>query len=246
MLVRGALSAVVTGGLWSAWLVVHLVLMPAPLVQRRWRRWVFRTWGRALCRVLHVRVEVVGAPPAQPGVLVCNHLTYIDIPVLAGYLDTVFVAKSEIASWPAIGFLSRHMGTIFIDRGRNRSIPDVNRQIDTALAAGDGVVIFPEGTSTSGAEVAPFRGSLLAPAAEAERPVHVASLSYRTLEGAPPSETVCWWGEMEFVPHLIGFLGLKRVESRLEFGATSVQESDRKLLAEKLWRAVDEIFIPMA
>lgn len=247
ILVRGTAASIVTGGLWSAWLLVHLLLFPVPQVQRRWRRLIFRAWGRTLCRVLGVHIEVVGKPSDEPGVLVCNHLTYIDIPVLAGYLDTVFVAKSEIASWPAIGFLSRHMGTIFIDRGRNRSIPEVNRQIDAALAAGDGVVIFPEGTSTSGAAVAPFRASLLEPAAEAQRPVHVASLSYRTAEGMrPPSEVVCWWGDMEFGPHLIQFLGLKRVDGRLEFGTTAVVESDRKLLAEKLWRAVDQLFIPMA
>jgi len=243
--VRGALSAVLTAGCWIAWLLLHVATIPVPGLQRRWRRWMFSLWSRALLGVFGVRVEVVGRPPGEPGFLVCNHLSYIDIPVLAASLGPVFVAKAEIAGWPVIGMLARCMGTVFIDRGRKRDIPNVNRQIDEALAAGDGVVVFPEGTSTNGAAVAPFRTSLLAPAAQVQRPVHVASLSYRTVDGDPSaSETVCWWGEMELMPHLLVFLGLKRVEARLRFGSAPVVGADRKLLAEKLWQAVDQIFIP--
>jgi len=245
--IRGALAAIVTAGLWLPWLAGHLLLVLAPRCRRPWRRWVFRTWGRNLCRVLRIEVEVQGRPPVEPCVLVCNHLSYVDIPVIAGRLDTVFVAKSEVARWPAIGLLSRTMGTIFVERDRKRSIPEVNRRTDAALRAGDGVVIFPEGTSTNGAAVAPFRASLLAPAAEAERPVYVASLRYELPAGGPSAaDVVCWWGDMAFVPHLLGLLALERVRARLVFAPDPVRASDRKLLAEKLWQAVDRIFIPIA
>lgn len=247
LLLRGASASLLTAVMWVLWALGAVLTLPLSGARRRWRRWAFRRWARGLCRVLGVRVEVVGTPPAEPGVLVCNHLSYIDIPVLAGYLDTVFVSKSEVERWPVIGFLARCMGTIFIERDRKRHIPEVNRRIDAALAAGDGVVVFPEGTSTNGSSIAPFRGSLLAPAAEAQRPVQVASLSYRTPEGSPSaSDSVCWWGDAPFVPHLLAFLTLERIDGRLEFGAAPVQDSDRKLLAEKLWRAVDQIFIPIA
>ena len=200
-----------------------------------------------MARILGLRVQHAGQPPQGRYLLISNHLSYIDILAFMNVVDARFLSKAEVANWPGIGPVARFAGTLFVDRTRRGDLPRVIDEIEGVLASGRGVVFFPEGTSTSGAEVAPFRASLLEPAAEARRPVHVASLSYRTAAGMrPPSEVVCWWGDMEFGPHLLQFLGLKRVYGRLEFGTTSVVESDRKLLAEKLWRAVDQLFIPMA
>jgi 1-acyl-sn-glycerol-3-phosphate acyltransferase len=233
-------------GLWGLWLAGHALLVVRPSARVPWRRWIFRTWGRLSCRWMGVRVEVIGTPPREPAVVVCNHLGYLDIAVLAGCLDTVFVSKAEVASWPVLGLLTRTMDTIFVTRERKRALPEVNRQIIAALGRGDSVVVFPEGTSTSGATVAPFKASLLAPAASSGRPVHYAAIDYRVAPHDPPaSESVCWWGDMTFGPHLLRLLGLARIEARVQFGPEAVVERDRKLLAEKLWRAIHEIFIPV-
>lgn len=235
----------------GSWLVLvtgqALLAVVRPSAQRAWRRVIFRRWGRWTSAALNVHVELIGDPPRRPCILVCNHLSYLDIIVLGGYFDAVFVSKAEVADWPVVGRITRSAGTIFVQRERKRDLPAVNQQIAAALAAGDTVVIFPEGTSTKGESVAPFRGPLLAQAAASGQPVSYASISYRTPEGEPPpSEAVCWWGDMPFGPHFLRLLGLRRIEARVEFGADPVREPDRKLLAEKLWRAIHQIFIPVA
>jgi 1-acyl-sn-glycerol-3-phosphate acyltransferase len=219
-----------------------LVLWPLPRRaerRRRWRRIVKRRWSRALCRALAVRVEVVGEPPRQPCLLVSNHLSYLDIPVLAGLVDTVFVSKAEVARWPGVGLLATRADTIYVDRERKRRLPEVNARIRDVLAHGDGVVVFPEGTSTGGERVLPFRPSLLASAAELGLEVRCAGLAYASGPGDPPaSESVCWWRDMPFGPHVLGLLRLSGIRARVVFPSEAVRSSDRKELAERLWRCV--------
>lgn len=226
-----------TGG--RAWFALRGVTNPG------WRRTVFRAWARAACGALGVRVQIVGEPPERPALLVSNHLGYLDIPVLAAVTGAVFVSKAEVARWPVVGPLAKTMGTIFLNRERKRDLPAVNEAIGAAHGVGERVVFFPEGTSSPGAELLPFRPSLLAPAADRGLPVHYALLRYDTTELDPPaSEAVCWWGDMTFGAHVLGLLGLKRIEARVEFGPEPVVERDRKLLAEKLWHAIHAKFIP--
>ena len=246
-LVHGAGMGVVTGGGWLVWLAGHLVLAPFPARREAWRRAVFRRWARAALGALGVELEVSGPVPSEPGLLVSNHIGYLDIPVLAACLPTVFVSKSEVRSWPVLGYMSRSMRTIYVRRERKRELPEVNRQIEAALARGDSIAVFPEGTSTDGSSVAPFRTSLLAPAANTGLPVRYACLHYETAPGDPPaSVAVAWWGDMPFLPHLRVLLALRRVRARVSFGPEPVSERDRKLLAEKLRQGVDRLFVPIA
>ncbi len=244
---RGAWLIGLTLGLYLVWGLGHLSASAlAPRRRGPWRRRVFRLWGRGVCRGLGVRLSVVGEPPRTGVFLVSNHLSYLDIPVLASQLPAVFVSKSEVAGWPLIGRGARAMGTIFLVRERKRELPDVNRQIDSALAAGDGVVVFPEGTSTKGDQVLPFRPSLLAPAAQAELPVRAAVLRYETrASDTPASLSVCWWGDMPFGPHVSELLKLEFIDAQLEFLPEAVSDGDRKRLAEKLWAAVNSRFRPI-
>jgi 1-acyl-sn-glycerol-3-phosphate acyltransferase len=233
--------------IWSVWRIGDLLRSRRAEARSRWRRRVFVIFGRSACRILGVRLEVHGTPAPAPAFVVSNHLSYLDIVVLAACMETIFVSKAEVDDWPLIGVATRSMDTIFVQREQKRGLPSVNRQIRAALDRGDRVLVFPEGTSTNGAQLRRFKASLLAPATEGDLPVHYASLTYRTASGDPPaSEAVCWWGEMEFAPHLLGLLGLRRIDARVDFGTQAVRGPDRKLLAEKLWRAIREIFIPVA
>lgn len=207
--------------------------------RRSWRRYIKRNWCAAVCRALAVRVEVVGEPPRQPCFLVSNHLSYLDIPVLGSLVDTVFVSKAEVARWPGVGLLATRADTIYVDRERKRRLPEVNARIRDVLAHGDGVVVFPEGTSTGGERVLPFRPSLLASAAELGLEVRCAGLAYASGPGDPPaSESVCWWRDMPFGPHVLGLLRLSGIRARVVFPSEAVRSSDRKELAERLWRCV--------
>jgi 1-acyl-sn-glycerol-3-phosphate acyltransferase len=209
----------------------------------RWRTRVFRFWADQVRAVMGLKVEVEGAAPEPPFVLVSNHLSYVDVILLGSQLRCVFVARADVAGWPLIGALCRSVETLFIDRSVKRDLPEVMRQMEQVLDTGRGVILFPEGTTTKGDGVLPFRPSLLDAAARAGRPVWYASLSYRTPPGSEPAQrSVCWWGDMPFTPHFLGVLGLPRIRARLSFGEQPIRESDRKILAARLQRAVERDF----
>jgi 1-acyl-sn-glycerol-3-phosphate acyltransferase len=212
----------------------------------RWRALVFHKWAKASAAILGLRVAVRGTPPAPPFLLVSNHLSYVDVLVFASQLKCGFVARGDVAGWPGVGSLCRAAGTIFVDRAKRKDVARVNVLIDHALAEGRGIVLFAEGTSSRGDTVLPFKSPLLEQAARAGFAVSYAALNYRTREGEPPADlSVCWWGDMTFVKHLIGLLHLSEIRATVAFGAEPIQGNDRKELAERLWTAVREQFVPV-
>ena len=243
---RRALLLLVAGALWYA---LWLAGWPgAALAGRteRWRGWILMTWARAVCAILGMRVEVDGPLPRPPFLLVSNHLSYVDIVLLASRVPCAFVAKAEVRSWPAIGPLAASMGTLFVDRGRKRDVKRVADLVRARLDAGQGVVLFPEGTSTAGDAVAPFRSSLLEPAALAGVPVRWAALTYATPPGEAPARTaVAWWGDMTLGPHLLHLLRLSHFRARVVFGDPPIRDPDRKSLASRLQREVARRFEPL-
>jgi 1-acyl-sn-glycerol-3-phosphate acyltransferase len=194
-----------------------------------------------------MRVRVAGVPPRRPFFLVCNHLGYVDILALASCLPSVFVAKAELARWPVLGHLARAMNTVFVDRTRATDLLRVLGAMDEVVATGGGMTFFPEGTSSSGEKVLPFRSSLFEAPARRRSPVFCVGLRYQTRPSEPdPAEAVCWWGDMTFVPHLWKLLQLEGFDGWLQFGGP-VQESDRKALARvsrdevaRLWASTQE------
>ena len=233
-IVRGS-AVVVTTAFFYALLVTGRVFGG----KDPWTQGMFRAWARALLRILGVRLHVVGAPPPTPYLLVSNHLSYLDVLVLAAVARPVFISRSDVKDWPFVGRLTKSVGTILIDRGLKTDVARVTKEIEDRLGRGLGVVLFAEGTSTDGTDVLPFKSSLLAPVSRAGRPAHYASLAYETPEGAPPArDAVCWWGDMEFGPHLRGLLALPRIDAHVTFGHEPITSPDRRALAEELWQAV--------
>lgn len=211
-----------------------------------WRQFAFQSWAKMFVRLLNARIEVFGTPPKPPFFLVCNHLSYTDIPVLRCIVDGVFVAKSEIADWFLAGRIVRDMGTIFIDRRNKRDIPRAGREIIQKIDDGEGVVIFPEGTSTKGEEVLPFNSSFLEFAAQKKLPVYYASLTYKTPSNdSKASDYVCWWDDTTFINHLWRLFSLPGFTAIVNFGETPVSNPNRKELAHELRERVREKFIPV-
>lgn len=193
-----------------------------------------------------MKIEVIGAPPRPPFFLVCNHLSYTDIPTLRAVVEGVYVAKGEIEGWFLAGKMVRDIGNIYVNRKCKRDIPRAGLKVMNALEHGEGVIIFPEGTSTKGEGVLPFKSSFFEFAAQTDLPVHYASISYRTPpDEPPPSYSVCWWDETVFIEHLWRFFRLKEVTALITFGEEPIQNKDRKVLAKVLWEAVNEKFIPI-
>jgi len=204
-------------------------------------RWL-SFWSRRALGTLHIRVRAAGTPPDR-GLLVSNHLSYVDIVVLASRGPMRFVAKADVRRWPVMGRLAIMAGTLFIDRTRRADVSRLNARLSEALAGDVPVVLFPEGTSSDGAGVLPFRSSLLAPAAEAGLPVTPAHLSYELEEGSVADE-VCYWRDMTFVPHFLNLARKREVRAHVRFGAPVKGNSDRKELARALHSAVSILSKP--
>jgi 1-acyl-sn-glycerol-3-phosphate acyltransferase len=243
--ILGATTVSLGGVAFLALLRLLAPLAPAGAARREDR--AIRAWARSMCAIVGLSVQVEGAPPEGEFLLVCNHLSYLDVLAIMSQLDARLLSKAEVASWPGLGPLARFGGTLFVDRTRRRDLPRVIGEIRGVLEQGRGVVFFPEGTSSPGLEVLPFKPSLFEVAAEGRIPVSVAALHYRTpAEERPAQWSVAWWGDMEFLPHLLDLLRLPRIEARLRLGEAPVEGSDRKQLALETREAVLRLFEPLA
>ena len=245
-IIRAVSLAALTLAMYAVFSAGSVLALPFARARYRWRCFMFRSWARTTARLLGISIEVRGTPPRPPFFLVSNHLSYVDIVVLASVMDCVFIAKADVSRWPVIGALCRSVGTIFIDREKRRDVGRVNALIEEALASGKGVVLFAEGTSTEGATVRQFKPALLEQAAALRLPVSYSAVSYSTPARETPAHlSVCWWGDMTFLDHLYALFGLCGIRATLAFGPRPIQEGDRKLLAIKLREAVEEQFIPV-
>jgi 1-acyl-sn-glycerol-3-phosphate acyltransferase len=187
-------------------------------------------------RLLNVEVTVRGTPP-NGGLLTCNHLSYLDIVVLSGIHRQVFLSKAEVKSWPIIGWLTRCAGTLFVRRDRKADVADLQSQIHDVVAQGIPLTIFPEGTSSDGSTVLPFRSSFLEPAAQNNWPVTPAWIGYRLDEGSVADE-VCYWRDMTFAPHFFKLLSKKKIYVTVVFGEPIESGLSRKQMAAVLHREV--------
>lgn len=230
----------------SIWLAGRR-LLPQHSRTRRWlRKIIMIGWAKSLALIIGMRIRIKGQPPRPPFFLVANHLSYVDIITIASHVECNFVAKNDIAGWPGMGALAAGVGTIFIDRKNFQDIPRVIGLIDEALNEGSGIVLFPEGTSTMGDNIMPFSPALLEPAARAGYPVSYAAISYDTPLNEPPAHAaVCWWGDMDFVPHFLKLLLVSKFQATISYGEDAIHADDRKILSKSLWSAVNQQFVPI-
>jgi 1-acyl-sn-glycerol-3-phosphate acyltransferase len=161
----------------SAWLY--------PLLPRAARRAVRRAWARDLLRILNVRLCVQSPPPAPGRLLVANHVSWLDAVALNALRPSAIVAKSETRRWPLLGGMLARNETLFVERRPARSLLAVNTDIAARLARGEVVIVFPEGTTTGGETVLPFRPALFEPAVRGAHPVQALALRYRDPDGRP-------------------------------------------------------------
>ena len=200
--------------------------------------WLQRASRRHL-KIFGYSATVTGPIP-ESGLLVSNHLGYLDILAISAATPAVFVSKSEVRGWPLFGWLAALAGTVFIERTRRTHVGAVNREIQAALAEGVLVVVFPEGTSSNGEAILPFRSPLLEPALAGGHEISTAWLHYELPDGDAKNE-VCYWGDHTFFPHLLNLLGRKSIRATLRFGKFQRTTDDRKELAKQLHAAVVEL-----
>lgn len=222
---------------------VALALKITPII-----RWMPVVYHRMVCFILGIKVKVNGRrSDVTPTLYVCNHVSYLDIEVLGGLVPGSFVAKAEVATWPFFSTLAKAQRTIFIERtsGKTSSSRDeMMRRLDT----GDNLMLFPEGTSSDGTRVLPFRSALfgVAQLRRDGKPIIVqpVAISYTKLDGIPLGRywrpLFAWFGDLDLVPHLWQMTCLGETEAVVTFFPTVDIDrlGDRKKLAEFCFRQV--------
>jgi lyso-ornithine lipid O-acyltransferase len=188
--------------------------------------------SRRMLRIFDAEIVVAGESPKK-GLLVCNHLSYLDILVLSAHTPCIFVAKSDIRNWPIFGWFTRIAGTLYADRGRRTQVGSLTAQMQRALEAGALVVLFPEGTSSGGCGVLPFKSALLELATNPAYALAASHLHYELQDG-DVAEEVCYWKDMTFGPHLVNLLSKRRIQAYLAFSEITQRSKERKELAHLL------------
>ena len=247
-------------GVSIGFLTLTLLFVPLQWLALKFN-WQMRDWlpiqyARGLCAVLGIRVETFGRPYRERGVLLAaNHTSYLDMPVLAAVIPVAFVAKSEVAKWPLFGTLSHLARTVFVERERRSKAGEQRDRIKERLEEGGTIVLFPEGTSSDGNRVLPFKSALLAsadgmvkgPDGQLRRVVvQPVSVAYTRLHGVPMGRELrpffAWYGDMELMPHLWEAFCMGPIDVMVHYHPpmTVDQFGSRKALAAACEKLVQE------
>ena len=235
-------------GRLSAYVLLTLGLLPVQLCALVFwpslARTIPRLHHRWTARIIGLRIRCVGHPSGAASTLfVSNHISYFDIIALGSILPASFVAKADVADWPVFGFLARVCRTVFI----NRNASDPRRQIDAIrarLEEPESLIVFPEGTSSDGSRVLPFKSTLFASVEHTAIVIQPISIRYTRLNGIPIGRAYrpfyAWFGDMDLAPHLWSALSLGTAEVVVRFHEPikARDAPDRKALAHRCHRDV--------
>lgn len=197
-----------------------LMRLRGPMTLERRALWL-QAAARAILKSLGIESEVEGHPPTC-GLVMSNHLSYLDILIISAVMPCFFVAKIEIDGWPYFGKAARSGGTIFLDRSSLASAMSVAEQISERLKLPVPVLLFPEGTSTDGAQVLRFHSRLIDPATTAGAPITAAAIRYVVEDGKVEERELCWYGDESFLTHMWKVLGVARFSAQLYFGEPKI------------------------
>jgi 1-acyl-sn-glycerol-3-phosphate acyltransferase len=207
--------------------VVFPLLRPAP------RDRIIMAWARHMLKVLGVRAHVAPAPSLPGGaLLVCNHVSWLDIYLIYAAHRVHFVSKSEVRTWPVAGWLAHKTGTLFIERGRRADTARVNTEMRELMQGGAWVAVFPEGTTSDGRGLLRFLPSLLQPAVELNCPIVPAALRYRTLNNEY-SATPAYINQMSLWRSLKQIVSAPGLIAELHFGEPILPNGHRRDLAAR-------------
>jgi 1-acyl-sn-glycerol-3-phosphate acyltransferase len=173
--------------------------------------------------------------------LIANHISWVDIFVINAVITSRFVAKSEVRSWPVLGWLCEKTGTLFITRERRHDTRRVNKQIADALTAGACIAVFPEGSTTDGTDVANFNASLIQPAIDADTAIQAIALRYIDAAGAQ-STSAAYVGDMSLVESLARLLAARRTKAIVTLlPPISACGQDRRAIAKSIEADIRDI-----
>ena len=248
VLFRGAALSVVAFGGLAVLAVLRLFEGPIHGLDRPWTPYIAQAVCRAALRILGLRLAVRGEVMSGNGAVVANHTSWLDIYVLNARKRIYFVAKEEVAGWPGIGLLARATGTVFIRRDR-REARRQQAMFEERLSVGHRLLFFPEGTSTDGLRILPFKTTLfqafLSPALHDMLRLQPVTVNYHAPDGER-ADFYGWWGDQTFGAHLLRMLAAPRhgwVEAVYHPPLRVADYADRKILARAAEDAVRSAFV---
>ncbi|MBU3594794.1 1-acyl-sn-glycerol-3-phosphate acyltransferase [Polynucleobacter sp. 86C-FISCH] len=216
-----------------------------PFAREKNKRAHIQKWSRRLLKILGIELLVINseAPPKFSYLLVSNHISWVDIHAINAFKPTRFVAKSEVEKWPIFGWMAKKLGTVFIRRNSSKHAHFVVSEISKVLKT-ESICIFPEGTSTSGEYVLPFKPNLFESAIMADVPVCPLAIHYLSKENGKRSEIPAFVGDMGLLESMKNILSNHNLVVELTFLAQPVlsleQAKDRKMLAFNSHKQISE------
>lgn len=236
MSLRAARRAVALGSLLFLCFARSLYLrLRYPDTLERRAQWLHES-AIFVMRNMGIGLKITGTPPAS-GLLVGNHLSYLDIMTFGAGCPCYLVSKVQIGRWPFFGTLARAGGTIFVDRASRTSAESVTDEIAKRLKGPVPVLFFPEGTSTDGAKLLRFHSRFYTPAVDAAIPVTAVAVRYLPEDGSPESQ-VCWFGDDTFLPHVWKVLGGPNFSAELHYGEPQIY-TNRRAAADATYAEIE-------
>jgi len=210
---------------------VTLAGLAFPLLNTAQRDRAIMAWAQRLLRVIGVRLKADTAPSLPNGaLLVCNHVSWLDIYLIYAAQRVHFVSKAEVRNWPVAGWLARKTGTLFIERGRRADTARINTEMGELMKSGAWVAVFPEGTTSDGRALRRFMPSLLQPAIELNCPIVPAALRYRTPDNAY-SAAPAYIDDISMWHSLLKIVSEPGIVAELHFGEPILPNGHRRELA---------------
>lgn len=222
------------GTVLAVFFALTVPLMPVQLLLVRTGSRYARTfphwYHKQVCRLLGIRIKLSGSlAPGQPVLLIANHVSWLDIPVLSAVAPLSFIAKQEVAGWPFVGWLAKLQRSVFVNRNSRADVADQAIEIGERLEKGETIVLFAEGTTGDGLRVLPFKSSLLGAALPSRvRPhrtdiaVQSLAICYPRLCGLPIGRDtmpiIAWYGDMDVPGHAWGVLKAGPVDVTVAIG----------------------------
>jgi len=239
---------VLVGLLLSAFIITPAIWWNRQRNHQRVRIPIVRWWFLRITRILRIKITLHGSLPQATALFVTNHITWLDIIVIGSLVRASFVAKSGVRAWPVLGWMCAVAGTLFIHRGNLESAISVMEALSAHLRAGKSIVVFPEGTSTDGQNVKPFKRRLFAPALEVSCPIQPVALLYPQLPSADnlgimrPNLVIPFIGEDNLLSNILRVIGLPEISVQVHFGPLLYPQpgQDSRELAHIAWQQVQQ------
>lgn len=228
-------------------IVINIILFPSDFYKRKILTKLSAAVSKFMLKILGFHLDLQGPPPSNNGTLVIgNHMSYLDILIYLSFFECLFVTSVETKEKPFLGHITRLAGCLFVERRNPRNLPNELKTIKKYFDNDISVCIFPEGTSSNGLTILPFKKSLFQLPLETKCPIQPIILKYDRINGENFSDKncdlVCWYGEMGFFKHLYTLCTLRKIEASIKVlpQIDSNQFDNRKEIAAYCYKVLTE------